>query len=103
MAWEMGGGGGTERFLIVAASEPLREFEKELDRLPIPGAGATARALDEPAAAGLYRGVARMAEIPAAAGNGDAASGEALFELARRLEAAPRSTTWIREIALRNP
>ncbi|HMB71671.1 MAG TPA: DUF4384 domain-containing protein, partial [bacterium] len=102
MAWEMGGGGGTERFLVVAARKPLEDFEAELRRLPLPGEGATARALDESAAAGLYRGVADMAQLPEPAAP-DGGAGRALFDLARSLDASGDGDVWVREIALRSP
>jgi hypothetical protein len=102
MAWAMGGGGGTERFLVIAAARPLQDFESELARLPLPGESATARALGDPAADELYRGVAGLARLPSApAGAGTAA--ERLFSLAAGLRDAGDGSVWVRELELRNP
>jgi hypothetical protein len=102
MAWRIGPGGGTERFLVIASHRPLREFEEELRDLPTPAAGASARALAESAAENLYRGVTGMAQLPAAPA-ADGSAGERLFSLAKSLEGRTGEEVWVREFALRNP
>jgi hypothetical protein len=102
MAWQIGPGGGTERFLVIASREPLRDFEERLRALPTPGADASARALGDDAAENLYRGVTAMAELPAAAAS-DGSAGERLFALAKSLEDRDGGDVWVREFVLRNP
>jgi hypothetical protein len=100
MAWRIGPGGGTERFLVIASRRPLREFEEELRGLPTPEAGASARALGESAAENLYRGVTGLAQLPAVPAT-EGSAGERLFALAKSL--ADGGDVWVREFALRNP
>ncbi|MCA9751511.1 MAG: protein kinase [Gemmatimonadetes bacterium] len=86
VAWTLGAA-GSETFLVVATREPLRDFERELARLPPPeqsSAGVRARVLNPETLATVYRGVTGVAGV-AAAPPAPEDSGSPVFTLARTL------------------
>ncbi|MGQ0721155.1 MAG: serine/threonine-protein kinase [Candidatus Eiseniibacteriota bacterium] len=99
LGWVVGTEGGTERFLVVAAEAPLREFERALERLPRPAPGALAVPLPPGSGVDLYRGITSLARLPAPA---ESHPGDDVFATARMLADAAPGRIWLHELTLRH-